>query len=344
MKHALTALLLAISAASAQTNKPTFIRGNMEIKYNSRLTAGANDVYQLTLKISDSAIFRGWITNTAIQSGTFGVSRQASLNYQLDCDVVNPANPAQVKNVGRISGVVPISSSGQYNFGVGSLRTSVYQVGMAAAFDSKWGGVAQGKPLIRQDGWLDRMKKDALTLTRSVNGKTVAIPVKRYDKMTFAGHTLGAGPVQYYPVATVNGDMVYDYDRTIWFFKGVEIRYSPGGPEMLDKLGGNIRWAEKPKVGNHREGEYQFDVRVNEPPAKESAAFTAATDESAFFQVDDTIPSLTGTMKYSDTLNVESVVASTVAIDLTGSRLTKQQTMNLAKLLLLSVVVPLNAE
>jgi len=53
---------------------------------------------------------------------------------------------------------------------------------------------------------------------------------------------------------------------------------------------------------------------------------------------------LVGVMKYKDTLQGETVVASRVAIDLTGNQLTKQQVMNLFKLVFFSSIVPINAE
>ena len=96
-------------------------------------------------------------------------------------------------------------------------------------------------------------------------------------------------------------------------------------------------------------GEYQFDVRVNEPAPAETAAFsTGPTDESAFFETDSSIPGLTGTMKYTDTLRGSgkdaTTLASSVVIDLKGNNLTKQQTMALCKILIFSAVVPMNAD
>ncbi len=99
-----------------------------------------------------------------------------------------------------------------------------------------------------------------------------------------------------------------------------------------------------------KQGEYQFDIRFNETPsnATEAAVFSntqkPVLDEAAFFAVDATIQSLTGTMKYRDTKAKDIVSASSVAVDLTGNKLSKQQVMNAFKLVMISSIVPINAE
>lgn len=352
----LTALLCILaSACFADTNsKPTFVRGTMEIRYNSRAQVdadgkpkpGVTDQYTLNVNMSDSAVFRGSITYTPLLAGMLDrITQPASLNYQIECDVVNPANPSQTRNVGRLYGLVPIEANGTYKYGSGSLKVSVYPIGRAQGFDSKFGGVAAGKPLLKSVSLVDKVKKEALNISKQIKGKTVAIVVKKYDKMAFQNHVIGAGPVQYYPEATVNGTMIYDYDRYAWYFQGVSIAYVVDGGQKVDKLTGSIRWIESPKRKTTGEGEYQFDVRVNEPPPSEANVFAGASDEAAFFQTDDTIAALTGTMKYRDTIvGGETVTSSSIALDLSGNKLSRMQCMNLAKLVLFSCVVPMNAE
>ena len=205
-------------------------------------------------------------------------------------------------------------------------------------------GLALGKPPASSEGFLSKLKKEALSITKSINGKSVAISVTKYDKMEFKSHVLAAGPVQIYPEAQVTGSMIYDYGRTAWYFDNVSIAYALDGRQYLDKLTGNIRWIEAANRAASGEGEYQFDIRVNEPAQTEASVFSGPADESAFFSTDDSIPALSGAMKYKDTLAGETVTASAVTIDLKGHKLTKQQAMYLTKLLFLSVVVPLNAE
>jgi hypothetical protein len=345
-------ILMAAMACLADTNKPTFVRGSMEIRYSSRTDQvdgkpkpGATDKYTLNVNISDSAVFRGSITYTPLIAGLLDrITQPASLSYNVDCDVVNPANPSQTKNVGRLYGLVPIEASGVYKYTAGSLKVSVYPIGRAQGFDSKFTGLASGKPLLKTVSLIDKVKKEALSVTKQIQGRTVAIAVKKYDKMAFQHHTIGAGPVQYYPEATVNGTMIYDYDRYAWYFQGVQIAYVVDGAQRVDKLTGSIRWIESPHRRANGEGEYQFDVRVNEPPPSESNVFAGATDEAAFFQTDDSIAALTGTMKYKDSLLGEAVTSSQVKFDLNGNKLSRMQTMNLAKLVLFSCTVPMNAE
>lgn len=343
----LIALILALNAG-AQTNKPTFIKGTMDIRFNTRTVAeptkGVTDLYTLNLNVSDSALFKGTIAFTPYLASFLGAVQSASLNYNIECDVVNPANPSQTKNVGRLYGIVPITPEGVYKFGDGSLRVGVYASGRSQEFESKFTGTAAGKPLVRSEGFLDKLKREAMNISKTVNGKTVTLIVKKYDKMTFTGHVMGQGPVPIYGEATVSGEMVYDYARLAWYFNNLKMSYAQDGQSKVDTLTGSIRWVESPQRKSNGEGEYQFDVRVNEPPPSESSAFSAATDESAFFQTDDTVAGLSGTMKYRDTMKGETVTASVVAVDLKGSKLSRQQTMNLAKLIMISSIIPINAE
>jgi hypothetical protein len=349
----LLAAALAIMSMQvyAETNSPTFIKGTVDIRYNSRNsetpTKGVQDVYSLDVNVANSAHFAGKITDTPlIIEGVFSksVTQARSLYYDIGCDVVNPKNPSQTKNVGRMYGRVPIEESGAYRYDRGNLEVSVLPMGNAGGFNSKFAGSALGKPLVRPANWLDNLKRDAVNITRSVNGKTMTVTLKKYDKMEFRQHVLGAGPVQIYQPVTVNGEMLYDYDKFSWFFNNVTVQYAVGTSVKIDRLSGTIRWVESPQRKTNGEGEYQFDIRVNEPAPSESAAFAPAADENAFFETDSTIPALVGSMKYKDTLRGETTLASRVTIDLTGNNLTKQQTMVLCKLIVFSAVVPMNAD
>ena len=353
MKKLTTLLLLALVALALQvsaqtTNPPTYIKGNLEINYRTRTQAGKTgvfDEYKINANISNSVVFHGTIKHLPIIMGSvYGVSQNSSLAYEIACDVINPRNPSQTKNVGRIYGSVPIDQNGVYRFNDGSLRLGVVGLGAAQGFEGKFGGLAAGKPIVKAAGWFDSIKREALSISRSVNGKTVTVAVNKYDKMTFQQHTLAMGPVGIYPEAIVNGEMIYDYARYVWYFNNVTITYFLNGRQVADRLTGNIRWIESPARKTNGEGEYQYDIRVNEPPPNEGAHFANASDEEAFFATDTTIPSLVGVMKYKDTLQGETVVASRVAIDLTGNQLTKQQVMNLFKLVFFSSIVPINAE
>lgn len=356
----LTSLFLTLAAAALASAQSApnpaadaiFIKGDASIRFNTRTNTdsdgkpkeGIADRYTVSINVSNSVLFRGTIDHTPFISKTLGSSQPATLNYTIECDVVNPRNPAQTRNVGRTFGTVPIDEKNTYRFTDGTLKTVVFPVGTAKGFESTFKGLAVGKAPANSEGFLSKLKNEALNITKLVNGKSVAIAVTKYDRMQFQNHVLGAGPVQIYPDATVNGNMIYDYGRTAWYFENVSVSYALDGRQYSDKLTGNIRWVESPNRSANGEGEYQFDIRVNEPAQSEAAAFTGPADESAFFATDDAIPALTGSIKYKDTLAGDNVTSSAITVDLKGNKLTKQQAMNLAKLLFFSLVVPLNSE
>jgi hypothetical protein len=335
----MAALMLATSLV-AQT-PPTFIKGTIEIKYNTRTNLdgdkpaeGAYDRYNFNLNVSNSALFRGNIDVYPLLSGITGVYQRGTVGYNLDCDIVNPNNPAQTKNVGKLVGNVPVDENNVYRFQEGNLKISIFPMGASQGFEGKYGGFAYGKPPVKK-GWFDKAK-EAVTLTNSKG----TIVLTKYDKMQFENHELVGGPVQAYSPVRVNGEMLYDYNRSAWFIKNIAAVYTLNNQVVNDTIAGNIRWVNTGKG----EGEYQFDVRVNEPPATEASAFAGPTDESAFFTNDVKIPSLVGSMKYRDSVVKDVVVSSVVTVDLTGNQLTKQQAMYLMKLLFITSVVPLNSE
>jgi hypothetical protein len=343
----ITKTILAIAvfssiSAIAQTN--TFIRGSLDIKYNSRQSPGVKnvkDVYSVTINVANSALFQGTITDTPqIIDGWISKSVVQSrvLNFDISCDVVNPKNPAQTRNVGKIYGNVDIDSEGNYLYDKGGVSVDILPMGNAGGFSSKFGGQTKGKPLIRPSNWLETLKSSTVNITRNVNGKTTTVSLKKYDKMEFKQHIIAAGPVQIYQPVTVNGELLYDYDKSCWFFNNLTIQYAELNTVKIDRLSGTIRWEKKAN-------EYQFDIRVNEPPPNVNAAFeTSSGDESNFFETDLTVPSLIGSMKYQDISRAGITVSSMVNVDLKGNNITKQQTMALCKIIIFSAIVPMNAD
>jgi hypothetical protein len=327
---------------------PTFFKGGMQIRYNSRVKSGVvgvADEYTFGINISNSASFNGNIKHLPYIAGkVYGVAQNSTLTYDLTIDAFHPKNPAIKVNVGRLYGVVPITPEGLYNFQNGTLQMGINAVGSAPSFQSSFGGTVQGKPLIkRSKGWFDTIS-DTLTIKRNVNGQNVAISVKKYDKMSFQSHKLAQGPALSYPEATVNGVMIYDYSRYIWYFDNVTVTYFLNGRQYADRLTGNILWQESPTRKTDGKGSYIFDIRVNEPPPNEAATFAEAADESAFFAVNSNVPSLSGTMDYKDTMQGETVTFSNVDINVMGNKLTKQSVMNVFKLVFFTCIVPVNAE
>lgn len=346
-----TAPKLTAAAPAATASAPMFVKGDMNIAFNTKQnppgTKGIMDVYNININVANSVIFHGKMTDTPqIIGGMFtkSVIQPRSLNYDVACDVVNPANPAQTKNIGRMYGAVPISSDGVYNYDAGDLVIDILPLGNAAGFTSKFSGTAAGKPLVRPANWSDTIR-EAVNITRLVNGKPSTVTLKRYDKMDFHNVVLAQGPVQIYQPVTLNGTMLYDYDKSCWFFNNFTVQYADGQNVKIDHVTGTMRWEEDPQRKTNGLGQYEFDIRVNEPVSDGSAAFAAPSDESSFFASDTTIPGLVGTMKYKDTLNADGdTTASAVAIDLTGNNINKQQVMVLAKVIIFASVIPMNSD
>lgn len=344
-------ILLAglISAAFAQTPTPlpaTFIRGSVDIRYSTRTQLdgdkpkeGVEDLYTLNINISNVAGLRGTIAHLPYLSNTIN-DQKGKLTYNLETDVYNPKNPAQVKTVGKITGTVPIDEKNVYSFAEGNAKMSVFPMGKAEAFESAFKGVALGKPPTTS-GWFERVKntvKERINVTKTVNGKQVTIAVTKYDQMVFQAHTLPAGPARACTESTVSGTFTYDYERNAWYLQGVTVNYvGDNGRVQSDTLTGNIRWLEASK-------EYEFDIRVNEPVGGAGDAFASASTADDFFAVDNTLAALTGKMTYKDTKSGDKVVASSVVVDLKGNQLTNYQVLYLGKLLFLTMTVPLNAE
>jgi hypothetical protein len=178
-----------------------------------------------------------------------------------------------------------------------------------------------------------------------MQGKEVKLEVKNSDPMRFENVVLAAGPAMSYPRTTVNGNLDYDYETGNWLTNGLRFTYSHNGKPIEDVVTGSIKWVEDENRASNGKGQYEFNLRWNEDKAKpattEADAFKNLSDEEAFFAVDNSIPSLTGTVKYEDTfttLKGEPVPsASKVTYTLDANQLTKQQIMNFMKLWLIAV-------
>lgn len=338
--------------AAVKASVPT-VKGTFDIDFKSRKSAdesgtpkiGEKDIYTLDLTVANTLKFGGTIECLpSIFSSTLGIEKQAGeLNYNLVASICNPANPAQTKAVGKLVGGALIDRYGVYDFK--TLRIAVNAAGNAQAFESKFSGKVAGKPPVN-NSTLSKAKNKAATVTKQVKGMTVKILVTKYDKISCTGLVLAMGPAKNYPEVQVNGDMIYDYERDVWFFTNMTMAYLKDGKTITDKVTGNIKWVKSPQYSTNGESEYQFDVRINEPETTntEATVFQPTDDEASFFAVDPKLECLTGTAKYKDTLSGESVVASKVSVDLIGNNLSKQQVVNLTKLIWFVGVIPMNAE
>jgi hypothetical protein len=243
---------------------------------------------------------------------------------------------------------VNIATSGEYNYS-GGLGFSVLD--RMAGSDSKFSGVAAGKPLVRPPNWMETLQRQTINITRSVNGKIMTVSLKKYDKMEFRSVVIAAGPIPLYPDTTVNGEMLYDYEKNTWFFNNMNVNYAStnlSGENIIrsDRISGTIRYIEDDARKTNGKSEYQFDIRVNEPIVSESTALASpkVVDESAFFASDNSAVGLFGTMKYQDSIKNDVTLTSAVDINLYGVGITKQQLMILNKIIIFTSIVPMNAD
>lgn len=354
MKNVIIAALffgLSIIGLNAQTKAPgpfepvasLPITGTLGIDYRTRKAPGKESVadqYNLSVNVANSALFKGTISHLPYVKNTIGKNQVGRVSYDVELEVINPNNPSQTRPVGKMFGFCPIDENNVYRYNENpGIKVAVFPIGAARGFESRFNGLAIGKPPA-----VSGFKKVVKESVRLVSSKGGAIVLTNYDKMTYENHVLPAGPVQIYPEVTVSGSLFYDYGRSAWHFNNVQFVYNSEGRRAVDVLTGSIRWIEAKNRKSTGEGRYEFDIRVNEPPPTESAVFGAVADESAFFSADESIPSLTGSMNYKDSFSGDTVVASTVQINLKTTKLSKAQAMMLVKAILLSAIVPLNAE
>ena len=353
MKTLLPIALLAFTSLHAEDlekiSQPGAIAGTVNIGFNTRThvdakgkpEAGAKDVYDVALSVVKTTEFKGKVERQPLlTSSVLGREQQpGQLYYALNLAVVNPVNMTQKKTVGKWVGTVPINAEGMYDLagaGDSKHRVSVDAIGKAPAFTDNFSGRMFGKGK-KTDG--------VMSYVRKIQGKDVTLKVKNVDPMRFENVTLAAGPSQNYPKATVSGNLDFDYETGNWLTNGIRFHYSLNGKEYDDVVTGSIKWVEDENRASNGKGQYEFNLRWNEQAATtastEADAFKTASDEEAFFVVDHSVPSLTGLVKYEDTLikvNNEDVPSSSkIAYQLDANQLTKQQVMNFLKLWLIGI-------
>ncbi len=345
-------LIAALTSVSTFAQAPaapmpaTFIKGTIDIRYPTRTQLngdkpkdGVEDVYTLNINVSNIAQFRGTITQLPYIDN-LTEDQKGKLTFGIETDVFNPKNVAQVKTVGKITGIVPVSEQNVYSFSEGSAKIGVFATGKAEAFESAFKGTALGKPPV-PTGMFQRIKntlKERINISKTVNGKTMTITLTDYDQMVLQGHVLPAGPARACSEATVNGTFTYDYVQKAWFLQGVTVSYvGENGRVQTDTLTGNMRWSDE-------KDQYDFDIRVNEPVGGAGDMFAAASTSDDFFAVDTTLAALTGKMTYQEVKSGNKVASQSVVIDLKGNQLTNYQVLYLGKLFFLTMTVPLNSE
>jgi hypothetical protein len=340
---------LVLGQEPEKISQPGAISGTMNITFNTRTNLtdkgkpakGAKDVYDVALNVAKTTEFRGKIERQPqIVSDILGRQEQpGQLQYSVNLAVFNPVDMTQKKTVGKWVGTVPINTGGIYQIdGVADSRhrISIDAIGRAPAFTDNFGGRLLGK---------GKKSSGVISYIRKVQGKEVKMEVKNSDPMKFENLLIAAGPSQNYPKVTVNGNLDYDYETGNWLTNGIRFAYSYNGKPVEDVVTGSIKWVEDENRASNGKGQYEFNLRWNEnanaAASTEADAFASLSDEEAFFAVDNSVPSLTGTVKYEDVLRGsgdEAVpTSSKVTYALDANQLTKQQIMNFVKLWLVCV-------
>ncbi|HYF37187.1 MAG TPA: hypothetical protein VD994_17940 [Prosthecobacter sp.] len=344
--------LCTVHATAEELEKltqPGAISGTVNINFGTRTRAdekgrpalGAKDTYDVSLTVAKTTEFKGKVERQPLlHSSILGrVEQPGQLFYSLNLGVINPVNMTQKKTVGKWVGTVPINEDGVYELegsGESKQRISIDAIGKAPAFTDNFGGRMYGKG--KKSGGI-------MSYVRKVRGKEVTLKVANVDPMKFENVVLAMGPAQSYPRVTVNGNLDFDYETGNWLTNGIKFHYNLNGKDYDDVVTGSIKWVEDENRASTGKGQYEFNLRWNEaaaaPASTEADAFKAANDEEAFFAVDDAVPSLTGTVKYEDTMTTvageSTPSASKITYDLSANQLTKQQIMNFVKLWLVGI-------
>src|SRR5262245_6575762 len=352
---------LASRAALAQEGEllteEGVINGEMTIDFKTRTTPdrsgklaegspaiGAQDIYAFTFNVAKTTQYTGKILRQpTLYSKLIRTAQQkASIQFDTTLAVLNPRDLKQRRTVGKWVGKVPIDvATGAYDLAGGKaedspLRVAIDTTGGSTGFTDFFAGRLIGKA---------EKKVDLTTYTykRLVGEKTVEIVVKKSDPMKFENVTLAKGPAEIYPRTVVNGRLDYDYETGNWFTDGIRMKYTLNGKDMEDLITGSIKWVEDPNRSSNGKGQYEFNLRFNEDKNKsaktEADAFKGLSDEEKFFAVDNSIPCLTGTVTYVDTMvaGSEAPSASKVNYKLDANKLSKQQIVNFFKLWLVCI-------
>ncbi|MGV3532308.1 MAG: hypothetical protein ACO1QR_08045 [Chthoniobacteraceae bacterium] len=345
---AASTVLSAFAQEPEKLNQEGIISGTMDIDFKSRKNLdekgkpmkGHSDVYSVALNVVKTTEFKGTIQRQPAVGGLLGLQGQpGQLVYGLDLAVINPVDMSQKKTIGKWVGTVPISNEGVYSVEgtpASPHRIAVDAIGRASAFTDKFGGRLIGK---------GKKPANAITYIRKLAGKEVKVEVKNTDPMRFESLVVAMGPAQSYPRATVNGNLDYDYETGNYYTNGIRFSYNLNGKDVEDVVTGSIKWVEDENRETNGKGQYEFNLRWNEAAAKPSSteadAFAKLSDEEAFFAVDNSVPSLTGTVAYEDQMisvgGNQLPGSSKVKYSLNANQLTKVQVMNFLKLWLVCV-------
>jgi hypothetical protein len=348
-----TALTAAVALvppmAAAQSAQPTdplsqagYIKGTMVADFNTQRpenrdgdypVKGIADKFNVDLAVGLTK-YQGTITCLPhVFSKHIGrVLQEGSCTYDVNLVVMNPQNVSQTRTIGKLVGAYAIDDKGRANLGASNLRMEVQTIGKAQGFTSPFGGIFVGKPpkvVTTLTKALEEAKKEVRTIEKMVGTQKVTLSLGNVDPVRFQATSLAMGPVNTYPVSTVDGELIYSYETDNWFPQ-FTIQATGAKP---DKYSGGMKWVDVSDVQGH----YELNVLVNEQAAAkgEAAAFAAPQGEDAFFTSDSTQSVINGQISFKDKKIGEAVIKSDIAFDVGLQNVSAVQAQNFTKLLLL---------
>jgi hypothetical protein len=342
----LAAALIATSvfAADPPITQDNFIKGSLAVTWETRLPQNRdgefpkidvtdNFVYDVTV---GTTFYKGAVKcKPHIFSKHLGrVLQVGDCKYDVNVGVINPANPAQTKTVGKIVGNYAIDQNGQVNLADTPVRMEVQSIGQAKGFTSNYTGVFTGKPP-KAETTISKLKAEAVkktaTVTRMIGEKSISVNLSNVDPLVFQNTGLPSGPSGNYPESTVNGQLIYSYDSDNWF---PQLTINQG--DAKDTLGGGIKWVEE----NKGVARYELNVILNESKggvANEASAFADAKGEDAFFASDPGLSLINGIIGFRTSVGgVNNLPAKTdISFNIGLQKVTAQQAQSFWKLLML---------
>lgn len=329
------------------------IKGEMNMTFNTRTSSGTEegapkkgvkDVYAVNLTINANRKVAGAISRQP-RIKQLGIRTVQQPQYDFDLKWIAIITGQGERTVGNWVGVMPIDpTSGAFvlDGGGDQQRALRIAVDVGTALNDQFGGRFYGKPE-------DKSKLSAASFKRMINGKEVEYKYQA-DPLRFDGLIVAEGPDKgRYTRSTVTGSLDYDRATGNYFAKNLRSAYTVEGKDYVDTITGTIKWVEDPQRKTNGKGKYEFNLRFNEDklakPAPEDSIAKVA-DEDAIFAVAKGVPSITGTIEYTDTFS-GSVLKdpdgnplpsmSKAVYNLQATDLTKQQVMNFAKLWIIAV-------
>lgn len=329
------------------------IKGEMNMTFNTRTSSGTEegapkkgvkDSYSVNLTINGNRQIQGNITRQP-RIKQMGIRTVQQPQYDFDLNWVAISAQGEKRTMGKWVGVMPIEgSTGAFvlDGGGDQQRALRIAIDVGQAINDQFGGRFYGKPE-------DKTKLSAESFKRMINGKQVEYKYQA-DPLRFDGLILAEGPDKgRYNRNTVTGSLDYDRATGNYFAKNIRSAYSADGKDYVDTITGTIKWVEDPQRKSNGKGRYEFNLRFNEDkftkPLPEDQA-TKIADEDAIFAVSKGVPSIGGTIEYTDSFSGSALkdpdgnplpTGSKAVYNLQATDLTKQQVMNFAKLWMIAV-------